>query len=436
MGYRVVGQNLPRSDAYPKVTGGALYVADLKRPGMLHAKALRSAYAHARILGLDVSEAASHPGVRAIVTAQDVPCNRFGFTHLDQPVLAGDKVRYRGDALAVVAATSEEAAAEAVEKIRVTYEPLPVVFDPVEAMQPQAPKIHGKTNVCAHLKIRFGDIEKGWMEADAVIKENLSTPMVEHAPMEPHGAIAEVAADGELILWVATQRPFVLAGDLAKILRIPQSRIRVAAPTVGAGFGGKNEITLEPALCLLAMKTGRPVKMVFTREEEFQASTVRHPYVMHYKTGVKADGTIVARQVEIISDCGPYVSWGASTLSKACIHAAGPYRIPNVWVDGYLVYTNNNLGGAMRGFGVPQVGFAYEVHTDTVARTLGLDPLTFRLRNLLEDGSSLPTGQRLEKVSLKETVRRAMELAGWKIPPSLGLGPAAPGRGDVSEVSG
>jgi CO/xanthine dehydrogenase Mo-binding subunit len=183
---------------------------------------------------------------------------------------------------------------------------------------------------------------------------------------------------------------------------------------VGGGFGGKNEISMEAHIALLAMKTGQPVKMVYTREDEFEASTVRHPYLTRYKSGLKRDGTLMARQVEIISASGAYVSWGESTLTKAAVHAAGPYRIPHVTIDGYLVYTNTPVGGAMRGFGVPQLGFAYEVHMDTIAAAMGLDPLEFRLKNLLVDGSSLPTGQVLDAVTARECVKRAVELAGWK----------------------
>ena len=204
------------------------------------------------------------------------------------------------------------------------------------------------------------------------------------------------------------------------------NNIRVVTTAVGGGFGGKNELTMEPLLALLAMKTGKPVKMAFTREDEFEVSTVRHPYLLKYKSGLKKDGTLVARQVEIISDSGAYVSWGESTLTKACVHAAGPYRIPHVRIDGYVVYTNKPVGGAMRGFGVTQLGFAYEVHMDTLAAEIGLDPVEFRLKNLFVDNCALPTGQVLETVTVTECVNRAVELSGWREdlakPQTLGLG--------------
>ncbi len=345
-----------------------------------------------------------------------MPNNRFGFTHLDQPLLVEDTVRYRGDPIAAVAATSLEAAEQALDFIQVSYEPLPGVFDPQAAMLPDAPRVHAEagSNIAAHIKIRCGDIEQGWRECDRVVEETVKTQMVEHCHLEPHAALAEVDSRGVMTVHSSVQRPFLIASDLGKILRMPLNRIRVVATAVGGGFGGKNEISLEPYACLLSLKTGLPVKMVYTREEEFQATTVRHPYIVRFKSGVKQDGALVARQVEIISDTGAYVCWGESTLTKACIHAAGPYAIPHVRIDGYLVYTNNNVGGAMRGFGVPQLGFAYECHTDTVAEQLGMDPLEFRLKNILVDGSSLPTGQVLESVALRETLRAAVGMTGWK----------------------
>jgi len=411
-----IGQRIPRHDAVLQVTGQAEYGVDLTRAGMLFAKVLRSPHPHAKILKLDTTLAESQPGVAAVITAEDVPHNRFGFTHLDQPLLAEEKVRYRGDAVAVVAAESLEVAEEATNLIQTEYEPLPGVFDPLQAMNANAPLVHeaSESNIAAHIKIRHGDIEQGWKQSDEIVEETIKTQMVEHCHLEPHAALAEIDPRGVMTVYSSVQRPFLIASDLGKILKMPLNRIRVVVTAVGGGFGGKNEISLEPYICLLALKTKRPVKMVYTREEEFQATTVRHPYIVKFKSGVKRDGDLVARQVTIISDTGAYVSWGESTLSKASIHAAGPYQIPHVKIDGYLVYTNNNIGGAMRGFGVPQLGFAYECHTDTVAERIGMDPLEFRLKNMIVDGSTLPTGQILEKVFLKETLHQALKLAGWR----------------------
>jgi CO/xanthine dehydrogenase Mo-binding subunit len=415
MSFSVVGKSFPRKNALLQVTGKSVYGEDVYRPGMLYAKILRSGHAHAKIAMIDTSKAEVLPGVKAIVTFSDIPHNRYGFTHQDQPVLADDKVRHLGDAVAAVAAVSEKIAQEAITLIRVEYEPLPALSDPLEAMKDGAPLVHKKSNIASHLKIRNGDIEQGWKESDRIIEETFTTPVVEQAMIEPHAAVAEMDAEGNFTVWASVQRPFTIASDLSKILKKPLNKIRVIATEVGGGFGGKNEISFEPVICLLAAKTGKPVKLVYTREEEFCASTVRHPYIMKYKTGIKKDGTLVARQIEIISDSGPYVTWGESTLTKAVIHAAGPYRIPYTKIDGFLVYTNNPVGGAMRGFGVTQLGFAYEVHMDTIAAELEMDPIELRLKNILRDNDFLATGQQVEVVTIRETMEKAFELAGWEV---------------------
>lgn len=409
-----VGRRVSRLDALLQVTGRLAYGEDMHVPGMLWAKAVRSPHAHARIAGVDLLAALASPGVRAIITADDVPRNRYGFTHQDQPVLAEDRVRHVGEAVAVVAAETLRQAAEAAARVTVQYEPLPAVCDPIEAMRPDAPRLHEGSNVAEHVRIRDGDVNAGFAEADVVREEQFTTTFVEHAHLEPHAGLAIPGPDGAITIHSSVQRPFLVAGDTAKVLAMRQNRVRVITTGVGGGFGGKNEMTLEPWIALLALKTRRPVKMMFTREEEFQATTVRHPYRMRYRSGVRRDGTLLAREVEIISDCGAYVSWGASTLAKASIHAAGPYAIPHVKIDGYLIYTNNPVGGAMRGFGVPQVGFAYECHTDSVAAAVGMDPVAFRLHNGLRSGGRLPTGQVLERVTLEQTLRQALEQAGWQ----------------------
>ena len=413
MSHSVIGKSFPRNDAISQVTGRLVFGDDLVRPDMLYAKALRSKYAHAKLLDVDTSAAERAAGVKAVITSKDILHNRFGVTHQDQPVLADDKVRYFGDAVAVVAATSLDAAEEALGLIKVDYEPLPAVFDPIEAMKEDSPKVHGASNIASHLTTRFGDIAQGWKEADVIIEEKIVSSRVEHVHLEPHSAWAE-STNGELRVITSTQKPFGCAADLSKIFRIPMHKIKVATCAVGGSFGGKYEVTVEPYVALLAMKTGRLVKMSFTREEEFEASTTRHPYIMKYKSGLKIDGTLVARQIDIISDSGAYVSLGAATLTKACIHASGPYRVPHVNIDGCLVYTNNPVGGAMRGFGVTQLGFASEVHMDTIAAEMGIDPVELRLKNAFVDNSSLPTGQVLEVVSLKECIKEAVQLSGWK----------------------
>lgn len=414
MSFSVIGKSLPRADALYQVTGRAIYGDDIKRPNMLFAKILRSKYPHARISSIDTTAAEAFPGVRCVITATDIPCNRFGFTHYDQPVLADDKVRCLGDAVAALAADSEIIANKAIKLINVNYEPLPFVSNPLQAMDIESPLVHEKTNIVSHLKVRNGNMDEGWALSDRIIEEKLTTPMIEHATIEPHAAVGEMNESGDFTIWASVQRPFTIASDLSKILKLPLNKIRVIATAVGGGFGGKNEITFEPLLCIMALKSKKPVKLVYSREEEFLASTVRHPYIMKYKTGLKYDGTFIARQVEIISDCGPYVTWGESTLTKALIHATGPYRIPYTKVDAYLVYTNNPVGGAMRGFGVTQLGFAYEAHMDSIASEMGISPIDLRLKNILTDNDSLITGQKIKTVTLRETMEKAIKLAGWK----------------------
>lgn len=414
MGSSSVGKRIPRIDAWEQVKGQATYIDDISKPNMLHAKVLRSELSHARIVHLNISPAINFLGRNAIITAKDVPNNRWGFSHIEQPVLCDSIVRYRGDPIVAVAAESAEAAIEALSKIEIEYEPLPAVFDPLDALEPHAPKIHGKSNIAAQIRIRRGDIESGWKESDEIIEEVFKTQRVQHCHLEPHVAIAEI--DGETIrVFSSLQRVFRIAQDLGSILRIPQEQILVKALEVGGAFGAKTEISIEPFVCLLALKTKQTVKMVYSRYEEFLAAPIRHPFISKYRSGVKRDGRIVARQIELISDTGAYVSQGESVLKKAAINACGPYQIPNVHVDGYLVYTNTNIGSAMRGFGVPQVAFAYESHTDTLAHAIGMDPISFRLKNLLTEGSILPTGQKINNVTVSETLLEAAKLASWEL---------------------
>jgi CO/xanthine dehydrogenase Mo-binding subunit len=395
-----------------QVTGKSIYGEDLYRPGMLYAVALYSAHAHARIVSIDISGALEAPGVVDVITAADVPFNRYGFTHQDQPVLAEDRVRYLGDALAVVAATELKAAREAVKRIKVQYEALPSVHHPLAAMDPGATAVHGDSNVAGHFTINRGDVDRGFASADIVIEESYATPKVEHCHLEPHVALAELEPDGKVVIWSSTSRPFAYAGHLGKVLKLPMTAFQIKTPAVGGGFGGKNRIVMEPWVALLAMRTGRPVKMTYTREEEFFASTVRHGYTMEYRTGLMKDGAIVARQVKIISDSGAYADQGETTLKKAAVHAAGPYNIPNIRVEAYLVYTNNIVGGAMRGFGVPQVCFACESHMDSLAARIGMDPAQFRLKNLFGEEAVIATGQRISSGPMRRTLEKALATAG------------------------
>jgi len=337
----------------------------------------------------------------------------------DQPVLADDLVFHAGDGVAAVAAVTEQIALDALDKIKVEYEPLPAVFDPVEAMKDDAPKVHApNSNIYATKLIKKGDIEKGFAASDHIFEGTFRTQMVEHVPLEPHASIAMWDPNGRVSIYSTLGRITLGRADIARTLKLPINRIRVVATIVGGNFGGKNEITQEPVLALLSKKTGLPVKGTFTRTEEFIATTTRHPIIMEYKTGVMKDGRIIARKVRLVLDGGAYCSWSETTLGKACILAAGPYNIDNLHAEAFVVYTNKTMTGAMRGFGAPQVCFAYESHMDDIAAALNIDPLDIRLLNAFEEGSPSPTGQVLHSVVVKDTLRTAAERFGWKEPRS------------------
>ena len=410
-----VGLRNPRVDTISQVTGEMHYVEDMKMPGMLHAKVLRAAYPHARILGLDVSVARACPGVKAVVTAADIPVNKFGPTFADQPVLAADKVRHLGDAVAAVAAESETQAEEALEKIRVEYEPLPGLFDPLEAMGQSAPRIHEeRSNIYAEWHIKKGDVQAALERSHLIIEGRYTTQMAEHAALEPHASLVYWKADGRLIVWSTLGRITLARADIGKVLGMPLNRIKVACTGVGGNFGGKNEITLEPVLALLSRKSGRPVRGVYSRRDEFVSSTTRHPFILDYTTGVDREGIIQGRKIRLVAEGGAYCSWSLTTIGKATILGAGPYRMENLSADGFAVYTNRPPAGAMRGFGAPQVCFAYESHMDEIAHALKMDTLEIRLKNVLKEGDQSPTGQPLQNVGALKTLEAAAGLFGWK----------------------
>jgi CO/xanthine dehydrogenase Mo-binding subunit len=410
-----VGQRATRSDGRLHGLGQTKYIDDIVLPGMLYARIKRAGVASARIVRVDTSAAEAMPGVMAVLTGREIPVNSFGPSFQDQPVLADERVFHAGDGVAAVAAVTEQIAIEALEKIKVEYEPLPAVFDPVEAMKESAPKVHPpNSNIYATKVIKRGDVERGFAESAHVFERQFRTQMVEHVPLEPHATLAEWDANGRVTLWTTLGRITLGRTDIARTLKMPVNRIRVVGTIVGGNFGGKNEITQEPVLALLSKKTGRPVKGVFSRREEFISSTTRHPFVMDYKTGVDKEGKIIARKVRLVLDGGAYCSWSETTLGKACILAPGPYNIDNVHVEAFVVYTNKTMTGAMRGFGAPQVCFAYESHMDDIAAALGIDPLEIRLRNVFDEGSISPTGQVLHSVVVRDSLLTASERFGWR----------------------
>ena len=442
-----IGESVRRIDGLAKVTGAIEYTINLELPGMLHVKVLRSPHPHARVIAIDASRAERVRGVRAVLTRDDLARLNidpyFGPVVRDQPVVAVDRVRYIGDTVAAVAAVDVEAAEEALEQIAVEYETLPAVFDAAEAMRPDAPRVHegvrpadvdfadiralnlgeGGANVASHFILRKGDLEVGFGEADEVFEDEFSVPAIQHFAMEPHAALAVAHADGRIEVWSSTQNPSVIREQLAEVFRTDLSKIRVVAPFLGGGYGGKTYPKLEPLVVAMAMKAGRPVRLILTREEVFYTIT-RHAVVTRIRTGVKRDGRLVARQCELLFDTGAYADIGPRTSKNAGYAAGGPYRIPHVAFDSYCVYTNKPPAGAFRGFGIPQVCWAYEQQMDMIADRLGIDPLELRLRNAVGEGDAFFTGEILHAVPVRTLLEKCAEAVDWPAPSR----PASPTR--------
>ncbi len=421
--YRVIGKPMPRHDAWGKVFADTQYANDYRLPGMLYAKVLRSQYAAANVLSIDTRKAAELSGVAAVMTAKDVPHNetvtRFGQTHKVggfeglYRVLAEKKIRFRGEAIALVAAKSLAIAEQALDLIKVEYEPLEGVFDPVEAMQPGAYLVgEDDSNVICSYKVRKGDVNRGFEQADVIVENTYRVPMVDHAYLEPESGVAWLDDDGVITIRAATQVIEHFRG-IADVLGLPHNKIRVIAPMVGGGFGGKEDITVETYLALLVWKTGKPVSLTYTREESIIAHSKRHPYVMNYKTGATKDGKLVALEAELISDAGGYVFLSPWVLLYSTVNATGPYDITHVKVDTHTVLTNNTFSSANRGFGAPQPCFAYESQLDEIAKRLNMTPLEIRKKNYLHTGDALATGRVLEhSVETEKTAERALAALG------------------------
>lgn len=408
----VLGKVVRRHDALDKALGRAVYAGDIELPGMLYGRALRSKYAHARILRVNTERALKVPGVRAVLTAKDIPgINRFGLVYLDQPVIADDKVRCVGDVVALVAAESRDAAEEALELTSVEYEELAGVFSASEAMESTAPQVHdGRPNLVQHTKVRKGDIEVGFRQADIIIENEYSTQHVEHAYLEPECSVAMVDEIGGITVWSSTQSPFRDRRQIGPVLGVPLNRIRVIQATVGGAFGGKDDVTTEIQASLLAWKTRCPVQVMFSREESIRSTTKRHPMHIWCKTGATKEGKITALEGRVIGDTGAYLSLGIYVVKRAGIHLSGPYFIPHIKVDTYTVYTNNIPSGAMRGFGVVQAAFAHESQMDLLANRLTINPLKIRYLNALTPGDSTSTGQVLQhSVGIRATIERVKE---------------------------
>jgi CO/xanthine dehydrogenase Mo-binding subunit len=426
MELKIVGKNIPRHDAFEKASGTTCYAADFFLEGMLYGKVLRSPHASARILSIDTTAAENFGGVKAVLTAKDIFRNefvtRFGQTDTLEGgyeavyrVLADKKVHFIGEPVALVAAETEEIAEKALEMIKVEYQPLPGVFDPLDAMKPEAPQVEeGRSNIITHCEVRKGNVEEGFSQADIIVENTYRVPFVDHAYLEPECGVSWIDENGIFNIRVATQIVDHYM-EVADVLGIPHDRVRVFSPYVGGGFGGKLDITVENFLALLTDRTKRPVKLTYTREESILCHSKRHPYTMIYKMGVKKDGRLTALEAELISDAGAYVYLSPWVLLLSTVMATGPYRIPHVKIDGFTVLTNNIFTSANRGFGAPQVCFACESQMDELAKRVGINPLELRSLNYLSKGETLGTGEVIENyVAIKETAEKVFQALGEK----------------------
>jgi len=412
----VIGKNVRRIDTPSKVSGRLKYAGDMTMPGMLHVQVLRSPHAHARIVSIDISAAEVMGGVAGVITSADVPGeDGFGVFVNDQPVMARDKVRYVGEAVAAVAAEDPLIAKRALSSINVVYEPLPAVYDPDEALRAGAPVLHdyAPDNVTKHIPIRVGDVDKGCAESDLVIEETYSTQQIEHAYLEPEAGLAYVDHDGVVTIVSPDQNITHHRHMLARIIAKPISKVRFIMSPVGGGFGGKEDMIYQGMLALLAMKTQRPVRLVFTREESIISTAKRHPSRTVLRMGLMRDGRIRSLQMKMICDGGAYGLSTEGVMRKAAILAAGPYVIPNVRIDTFGIYTNNTPSGAFRSFGALQTAFATESHLDICAERLGLDPFLIRRINAMRDGALTHTKAKLGSVSLTRALDALEKASGW-----------------------
>jgi CO/xanthine dehydrogenase Mo-binding subunit len=423
----VVGHSLPRMDGPGKVTGSAVYAADFALPGMLFGKVLRSREPHARVVRIDAGRAATLPGVRAVLTAADVPDVRYGGSVKDETVFARERVRFAGQPLAAVAASTLDAAEAAMAAIAVELEPLPPLLDVAAALAPGAPLVHEDWesyaalpilhrdgNVCNRARIVVGDVERGFEEADRVFTHRFTTASVHQGYTEPRAAVAQWDSSGVVTVWCNTQLPFEIQTTLAEILGVPTSRVRVIVPGIGGGFGGKLRVGVEHFAVLLARASGRAVKVMTTSEEELTAAYARQPAIVELKTGVTRDGRITAREGRLWFDTGAFAGSGPGVASVATLMLAGPYRIPNLLLEGRAVYTNKTNFGSFRAPSGPQANFAVESQMDIMADALGIDPLDFRLKNIVREGEEGPTGQVLTAVGLEECLLKAAAAIGWR----------------------
>ena len=434
--YSFVGQRVQRTDSPEKVTGGAKYTADLFLPRMLYAKVLRSPYAHARILDIDAGKAERLPGVKGIVCGKEIISYKFGIVKQtrDQYLLAIDRVRYLGEEVAAVAAIEEEIAEEALSLIKVEYEPLPAVFDPLEAMEKGSPQLHEHVegNIGFHAKAEFGDVEAAFRDSDRIYEDRIVTSKISHLQMEPYAVLASYNSSGKLDIWVPNQSPFTKRRALSNALGIPLIKIRVHHINIGGGFGGRSDtLPAEFIASLLSVKTKRPVKIIYSREETMIATRQKHPAIVELKLGVKLNGTIIGKDVKIILDGGAYMSSGTVAASSPYVYSESIYRVPNQRYEGIRIYTNKTPCSMHRTHGSQYV-LAEEMMLERIAEDLGMDSVEIRMKHARKAGDVLPSGSKITSYALGETIKKAVEVSGWrekkhKLPVGHGIGIACAG---------
>jgi len=420
--FNIVGKDVPRTDARSKATGAAVYTDDLKLPGMLYGKILRSPIAHGKILHIDISRAKALKGIKCVVTGADTPKIKYGNWRLypqtqDEYPLAIDKVRFIGDEVAAVAGVDKDTAEEALSLIRVEYEELPAVFDVQGSVKRGAPVIHDltPTNISVDRNIQYGDLEKSFSESDYVREDIFTVHAVNHAYMEPCATLAQCDPDGRITIWTSTQTPYIVQCLLASTLGMRENDIRVIKPAVGGGFGGKMEMRpWDFCAAFMAKRTGKPVKITLTREEEFSCGRRRHPMIIRSKVGFKKDGTMMAKDLNIMLDGGAYNSMGPTATFLCGNFGAMLYRMPSYRFIGQHVYTNKPPSGAMRGFGAPQSLFAAETQMNIVAEELGIDPIDLRIKNAMQAGDEIPDVATISSCGLIDSLKEAKGLSGWK----------------------
>lgn len=438
----LIGQSVPRIDGQIKVTGAAKYITDLKRPGMLYGKILFSDRPHAKILGIDATKALELEGVKAVITAGDAPSILYGLYLFDHQIFARGRVRHIGEPVAAVAAVSKKAAEEALKLIVVEYEDLPAVFSWKEAIKPDAPILHPDVesykgiypyikygNVAMDARVSRGDIQRGFAEADFIFENTYKTSPMHQASIEPHACLAEWDSDGRVTIWTGTQQLSVCHSEVSKSLGLPQTKVRIIPAWLGAGFGGKLKSMHEQIAALLAKAAHAPVKLEMTREEEFTASHPRAGFEIHMKTGVKKDGRIVAKEVDVVSDVGAYSDHALGMVTHAITYSPGPYSVPNCSSRGRAIYTNNPDWGCMRGYGATEIAFATESQMDLIARALKIDPAELRRMNLVQEGEVYLTTQTMHNVHVADTMDQALEASGYyekkgRLGPNRGIGVA------------